>query len=223
MGQRRRQGQRTLLAIAGVGWLAYKVLQWGRQENLYGQVALITGGSRGLGLALARELARVGCRLVLAVRDAQELVRAQQDLTQRGTEVLAVPCDVTNQEQVHSLVDQATQRFGRVDIVVNNAGIIQVGPMSTTTVEDGECPGRDVLGCTLSHASGAASDAGAPQWARSEYYLHWRHGECPPPVTIYLCQVRRRRPVRGPTGRTWPGRHSRDHRGTWLEAQQHHP
>jgi len=55
---------------------------------------------------------------------------------QRGAEVLTVSCDVTDQEQVRSLVDQATQRFGHVDIVVNNAGIIQVGPMSTTTVED---------------------------------------------------------------------------------------
>jgi short-subunit dehydrogenase len=136
MEQRWRQRQRTLLAVAGLGWLAYKVLQWGRQESLYGQVALITGGSRGLGLALAREFAREGCRLVLAARDAQELARAQQDLSQRGAEVLVVSCDVTDQEQVRSLVDQATQRFGRVDIVVNNAGIIQVGPMSTTTMED---------------------------------------------------------------------------------------
>ena len=78
----------------------------------------------------------MGCRLVLAARDAQELGRARQDLTQRGAEVLTIPCDVTDQEQVRSLVDQATQHFGRVDIVVNNAGIIQVGPMSTTTVED---------------------------------------------------------------------------------------
>jgi len=108
MGQRGRQGQRTLLAVAGLGWLAYKVLQWGRQENLYGQVVLIIGGSRGLGLALAREFARVGCRLVLAARDAQELARARQDLAQRGAEVLAVPCDVTDQEQVRSVVDQAT-------------------------------------------------------------------------------------------------------------------
>jgi short-subunit dehydrogenase len=136
MRQGWRQRQRTLLAVAGLGWLAYKGLQWGRQENLYGQVVLITGGSRGLGLALAREFARAGCRLVLAARDAQELTRAQQDLTQRGAEVLAVPCDVSDQEQVRSLVDQATQRLGCVDIVVNNAGIIQVGPMSTTTVED---------------------------------------------------------------------------------------
>jgi NAD(P)-dependent dehydrogenase (short-subunit alcohol dehydrogenase family) len=63
-------------------------------------------------------------------------LHVRQDLTQRGAEVLAVPCDVTDQEWVRSLADQATQRFGRVDIVVNNAGIIQVGPMSTTTVED---------------------------------------------------------------------------------------
>src|SRR4029453_5909888 len=105
-------------------------------DLLDGQVVLITGGSRGLGLALAREFARAGCRVVLAARDAQELARAEQDLQQRGAAVLAVPCDVTNQEQVCSVVDQATQRFGRVDIVVNNAGIIHVGPFSTTTKED---------------------------------------------------------------------------------------
>src|SRR4029453_12506458 len=105
-------------------------------DLLDGQVVLITGGSRGLGLALAREFARAGCRLVLAARDAQELARAQQDLRQRSAAVLAAPCDVTNQEQVRSVVDQATQRFGRVDIVVNNAGMIQVGPLATTTKED---------------------------------------------------------------------------------------
>jgi hypothetical protein len=54
MEQRWRQRQRTLLAVAGLWWLAYKVMQWGRQANLDGQVVLITGGSRGLGLALAR-------------------------------------------------------------------------------------------------------------------------------------------------------------------------
>src|ERR671923_456935 len=131
-----KQRRPTWLALAGLGWLGYQALQWWRLEDIRGQVVLITGGSRGLGLALAREFARAGCRLVLAARDAQELARARQDLVQRGTEVLAVSCDVTNQEQVRSLVDQATQRFGRIDIVVNNAGIIQVGPMSTTTVED---------------------------------------------------------------------------------------
>jgi hypothetical protein len=76
MAQRWRQRQRTLLAVAGLGWLAYKVVQWGRQANLDSQVVLITRGSRGLGLALAREFARAGCRLVLTARDAQELARA---------------------------------------------------------------------------------------------------------------------------------------------------
>ena len=133
MEQRWRQRQRTLLAIAGLGWLAYKVLQWGRQENLHDQIVLITRGSRGLGLAPAREFAREGCRLVLAARDAQELAHAEQDLRQRGAEILAVACNVDDQEQVRSLIDQATQCFRRVDIVVNNAGIIQVGPMCDFT------------------------------------------------------------------------------------------
>ena len=136
MERRWRQRQRTLLAVAGLGWLAYKGVQWARQESLEGEVVLITGGSRGLGLALAREFARAGCRLVLVARDGQELTRAQQDLRQRGAEVLVVPCDVTDQAQVRSAVDQATQHFGRIDMVVNNAGLIQVGPLSTTTVED---------------------------------------------------------------------------------------
>jgi NAD(P)-dependent dehydrogenase (short-subunit alcohol dehydrogenase family) len=103
---------------------------------LQDEVVLITGGSRGLGLALAREFAHAGCRLVLCARDAQELERAQQHLAQRGAEVLTVPCDVADQEQVHHLVEQAMQRFGRIDILVNNAGIIQVGPLHTATVED---------------------------------------------------------------------------------------
>jgi NAD(P)-dependent dehydrogenase (short-subunit alcohol dehydrogenase family) len=101
-----------------------------------GKTVLITGGSRGLGLALAREFAQAGCRLVLCARDPQELERARHDLAQRGADVLTVPCDVADQSQVQYLVEQATQRFGQVDILVNNAGIIQVGPMHTATVED---------------------------------------------------------------------------------------
>jgi NAD(P)-dependent dehydrogenase (short-subunit alcohol dehydrogenase family) len=133
-----KQGRPTLLAVAGLGWLGYKVLQRWRQEDVYGQVVLITGGSRGLGLALAREFAQAGCRLVLCARDAQELEHARDDLARRGVDVLVVPCDVTDQEQVNHLVEQATQQCGRIDILVNNAGIIQVGPMPTATVEDFE-------------------------------------------------------------------------------------
>ena len=133
-----KQGRPTLLGIAGLGRLGYTALQRWRQEDVRGQVVLITDGSRGLGLALAREFARLGCRLVLCARDAQELERARHDLAQRGAEVLAVSCDVTDREQVNRLIVQATQRLGRVDILVNNAGIIQVGPIYTATVEDFE-------------------------------------------------------------------------------------
>jgi len=133
-----KQGRPTLLAMAGLGWLGYKAVQWWRQEDIRGQVVLITGGSRGLGLALAREFAQAGCRLVLCARDDHELERARHDLAQRGAAVLTVPCDVADRDQVQHLVDLATQYFGRVDILVNNAGIIQVGPMHTATVEDFE-------------------------------------------------------------------------------------
>src|SRR5262249_24608211 len=128
-----KQRRPTWLALAGLGWLGYQALQRWRQENIRGQVVLITGSSRGLGLALAREFARAGCRLVLCARDTAELERARYDLAQRGATVLSVPCNVADRDQVHELAEQAMQRFGRIDILVNNAGIIQVGPMPTAT------------------------------------------------------------------------------------------
>src|SRR5207249_8570453 len=109
-----KQRWSTLLVLTGLGWLGYQALQRWRQEDIRGQVVLITGSSRGLGLAMAREFARAGCRLVLCARDAEELERARHDLVQRGAEVLIVPCDVADREQVRHLVGQATERFGQV-------------------------------------------------------------------------------------------------------------
>jgi NAD(P)-dependent dehydrogenase (short-subunit alcohol dehydrogenase family) len=106
--------------------------------SLRGQVVLITGGSRGLGLAMAREFAREGCRLVLCARNASELERAAADLGGLGAEVHTFVCDVGDREAVARLVEAAVARFGRLDIVVNNAGVIQVGPVATMTIEDFE-------------------------------------------------------------------------------------
>ena len=103
-----------------------------------GRVVLITGGSRGLGLALARELAARGARIALCGRGETALEAAARQLRSLGAEVLARPCDVGDREQVERMVEEATGRFGRVDILIANAGIIQVGPLETMTVADFE-------------------------------------------------------------------------------------
>jgi NAD(P)-dependent dehydrogenase (short-subunit alcohol dehydrogenase family) len=101
-------------------------------------VVLITGGSRGLGLLLAEEFARQGCRIAICARDAQELDVARQKLEVRGAEVFAQLCDVADREQVERLVRDVTAHFGRIDTLVNNAGTIQVGPLEVQTLEDFE-------------------------------------------------------------------------------------
>src|SRR5262249_14186196 len=106
--------------------------------DLRGRVVLITGGSRGLGLVLAREYARRGAALVLLARDPEELERARHDLAGRGATVLALACDVGDETQVAAAVRRAVARFGRLDIVVNNAGDIEVGPVETMNRDDWE-------------------------------------------------------------------------------------
>lgn len=100
-------------------------------DDLTGRVALVAGASRGLGLLIARELAVRGARLAICARDTDELERARADLAGRGAEVLALPCDVGDRAQVVHLVQRVTADLGPVDVLVNVAGIIQVGPFET--------------------------------------------------------------------------------------------
>jgi short-subunit dehydrogenase len=97
-------------------------------------VAVVTGASRGLGLLLARELAGQGCPLVICARDAAELERAADELRAAGAEVTTVACDVTDEATPQLLIDTAVQRYGRLDILVSNAGVIQVGPVQTAQI-----------------------------------------------------------------------------------------
>jgi len=97
---------------------------------------LITGGSRGLGLVMAREFAREGARLALCARDVDELERARADLMKRGAQAFVVPCDVTDRAQVNEMIEVVHDHYGRIDVLVNNAGVIQVGPIEVMTVED---------------------------------------------------------------------------------------
>ena len=103
------------------------------KDDIRGEVAVVTGASRGLGLLLARELARHGCRLVICARDAAELERAAEQLRAAGAEVTALALDVTEETAPQQLVDTAVERYGRLDIVLSNAGIIQVGPVQADT------------------------------------------------------------------------------------------
>jgi NAD(P)-dependent dehydrogenase (short-subunit alcohol dehydrogenase family) len=141
--QSKRAGRRAnalLWAAAGVGGaLVARALvnQW-RKFDFPGKTVLITGGSRGLGLVLAREFAREGARVSICARDPEELERARRDLVARGAEVFAFPCDVTDRAQVQEWVKLSADRFGSVDVLVNNAGIIQVGPVEVMTLADFE-------------------------------------------------------------------------------------
>jgi gluconate 5-dehydrogenase len=90
--------------------------------RLDGRVALVTGGSRGLGLQMAEALGEMGCRLAITARKANELAEARQQLQGRGYEVLTITSDLQQAEAVAPLVDQVLARYGQIDILVNNAG-----------------------------------------------------------------------------------------------------
>lgn len=102
------------------------------------KVVLITGGSRGLGLVLAREFADQGARLVICARDEDELERARVELESRGAEVMIHRCDVTNRTDVLEMITAIESRLGGVDVLVNNAGVIQMGPLEVMTHADFE-------------------------------------------------------------------------------------
>lgn len=108
------------------------------EADLTGQVALITGGTSGLGYLLAREFGSQDCKVVICARDENELRHTRDSLEARGIDVLPVVCDVADQEQVDSMIDRANSHFGRVDILVNNAGVIQFGPFGSMEIEDFE-------------------------------------------------------------------------------------
>ena len=125
---------------AGVGYLSIALPKGRRRpERFAGKVVVITGSSRGLGLALAEEFANEGALLVLAARDARELEVARGRLLARRVvrnqaDVLLVPCDLRDEAQAQRMIQSAIERFQRVDVLVNCAGIITVGPVEDQPV-----------------------------------------------------------------------------------------
>ena len=118
------------LAIgAGTAWLLLGAAQArARRKRFADQVVLITGGSRGFGLALACEFAKLQCRIAICVRDQDEVMRAQLILKRAGREVFTVACDISDRNGVTAMLDAVTRHYGHIDILVNNAGEITVSP-----------------------------------------------------------------------------------------------
>jgi short-subunit dehydrogenase len=125
-----------LLTGAVAGAIALSWARRRRRGGVAGRIGLVTGGSRGLGLVLARELGRRGMRVVLTARDEQELERARTSLVAEGIDATVLPCDVTDAEGMEVLVADVEENLGPVDLLVNNAGIIQLGPAEAMSLED---------------------------------------------------------------------------------------
>jgi NAD(P)-dependent dehydrogenase (short-subunit alcohol dehydrogenase family) len=139
----RMKRSHTLLGLAalgaGVGALwARRQLRARRHMSFRSRVVVITGGSRGLGLVLARRWAAEGARLALLGRDEERLNAAADELEHTGAVVFCQRCDVSQRREVDAAVSAIVRHYGRIDIVVNNAGIIQVGPLAHMELKDFE-------------------------------------------------------------------------------------
>lgn len=110
-----------------------------KKYNFNGKVVLITGGSRGLGFVLAKELALKGAKLAICARSLEELVAAKTKLERiTANKVLTIVADVTNRNEVTAMISAVTGHYRRLDMVINNAGIVQVGPIDAMRIEDFE-------------------------------------------------------------------------------------
>ncbi len=141
---KRNRPSSSWLWAAGLGVAALASTVWRNRRGSYeltGRTVLITGGSRGLGLVLARLAVAEGARVAICARDEQELARARQDLLTYGAtehEVLAITCELTDAADVRRLVAEVESRFGAIDVLINNAGIILGGPLENMDDRDFE-------------------------------------------------------------------------------------
>jgi len=122
--------KRLVFTLGGVGLATWAVSRLFRSEfSLAGRTVVITGGSRGLGLTIARRVAAEGGRLALLARDEAELARACAELRELGGEALAVSCDLLDRGQSLGAVETVLDHYGAIDVLINNAGIIEIGPL----------------------------------------------------------------------------------------------
>jgi NAD(P)-dependent dehydrogenase (short-subunit alcohol dehydrogenase family) len=131
--------RRLVIALSGLaiaGWIWSRATR--RAYSFADKVVLITGGSRGLGLVLARQLCAEGAKVALIARDHGELTKAADELGRLGGKILPIPCDLLQREQISAALKEVVDRLGGLDVVVNNAGAIEVGPFEHMQREDFE-------------------------------------------------------------------------------------
>lgn len=128
-----------LTAAAGVcGLVLSRLARASRAIDFLNKSVVIFGGSRGLGLALARQLVDEGAHLTIIARDAEELERARMDLEDRGAAASTIVCDIRERAQVDEAITRVISEHGAIDVLINDAGIIQVGPVEHMTLADFE-------------------------------------------------------------------------------------
>src|ERR1700743_1914633 len=118
--------------------LANHLVKRKKRYDLRDKNVLITGGSRGLGLALAREFAGQGARVTICARDPEELLEAISQLERMDLKVESKVCDITHEVAVSALIGELEDKNGPLNVLVNNAGRIEVGPLEAATTEDFE-------------------------------------------------------------------------------------
>jgi citronellol/citronellal dehydrogenase len=119
-----------------------------REDANAAAVALVTGGGTGIGRATARELARTGARVAICGRRPEPLEAVRAELEDAGSECLAVPADVRDEEQVEALVERVLERFGSLDVLVNNAGGQFTAPAEEISVKGWRAVHRLALDAT---------------------------------------------------------------------------
>ncbi|MBJ6748771.1 SDR family NAD(P)-dependent oxidoreductase [Geomonas anaerohicana] len=134
------EDRRNALALAmlgaGAAFFLWSMRRNARRIDFLGKTVVIAGGSRGLGLEIGRQLVKEGARLVLLARRPDELERARAELARSGGDVITFPCDVGVRQQVEEAVAAVIELRGRIDILINVAGVIQVAPFENLELKD---------------------------------------------------------------------------------------